>query len=309
MAARTVDPRLVADVARELRGAAGHPYSARQLWYAVCARMEAPQVTQGVAQIVTGAGMLSVGVVGGVLATVFVAALVPVGMVVLGMGVQRRRLERNRPTTRALAVSYDAFVREAVDPLRTRGAALEGLVDTDEAPLTAAADATTLIVCDRAETAALLAALAAQAGLPWEVVDEESLPRVAEPRRVHTLHDADTRGCELPLRLAAAGATQVVDLGLRPGHITGRRIQVIEGAPAVVPAALSGLLTAEEVVWLADGQRVELAVLSPADLVAGLGRVLEVPPLAPPGAAPPGVALGGTSPIPAAPAEAVGGAR
>ena len=300
MTPRPVDPRLVADVARGLRGASGYPYSSRQLWYAVCARMEAPEVTTGVAQIITGSALIAVGVVVGVLATVFVAAVVPVGMVVLGMGVQRRRLERNRPTSRPLAVSYDAFSRDTLDVLRARGGAeLEGMIAVDAEASPPAPNGGPLLVCDRAETAALVAAVASRAGLDCEVTDEEAVGARLNGRRVHALHDADPLGCQLPLRLAAAGATQVVDLGLRPAHITGRRIQVIEGAPVLIPPALSGLLTAEEVVWLAEGQRVELAILSPGDLATGVRDALAAPPAEPPGAAPAGVALGGVSPIPA----------
>jgi hypothetical protein len=94
---------------------------------------------------------------------------------------------------------------------------------------------------------------------------------------------------------------EVVDVGLRPGHITGRHIQVIEGAPALVDRELGGLLTADEIVWLADGRRVELAVLSPADLAEGLRGALAAPIAAPPGAAPAGIALASASPIPPLP--------
>lgn len=324
MAVRPADPRLVADVARRLRGDRDFPFSGRQLWYATCAEMEPAQVTRGLAQIVIGVVFIAGGVVIGILATVFVGALVPVGMVILGMGVQRRRWERSRPTTRALAISYDEFVRETLDPMRARGGdALRGLLDADAEPAEAADSASPgaapgqapdaaapppLVVCDRAETAALVAAVARRVELACEVVDEQSLA-VPPPARVHhALHDADPRACALPLRLAAAGVRQVVDCGLRPGHITGRRIQVIEGAPAVVPADLSGLLSADEVVWLAEGQRVELAVLSPAELAGGLRRVLEAPAVDPPGAAPAAIGLAGASPIPPAAGAAPGGA-
>ncbi|HEY0409436.1 MAG TPA: hypothetical protein VGE42_04130, partial [Candidatus Dormibacteraeota bacterium] len=63
-------------------------------------------------------------------------------------------------------------------------------------------------------------------------------------------------------------------LGLRPAHIAGRRIPVIEGAPALIGADLAGLLTAEEIVWLADGRRVELAVLPPRELVQAVASAL-----------------------------------
>lgn len=296
-----IDERLVADVARSLRGDDGLPYSARQLWYAVCARLEPPEVTRSTGQIVLGILLMAVGVVFGILTSVFVAATVPVGMVILGMGVQGRRRERNRPTTRVLAISYDAFVRETLDRMRSRRAdGLPGLIDSDAGAAThGGGDDVPLVVCDRPENAALVAAVTGAAGLAVEVTDEESLTAGAIPsRRLHTLHDADPRGCALPIRLAAAGARDVLDLGLRPAHITGRRVQVIEGAAAVIDRDLGGLLTADEIVWLADGRRVELAVLKPADVVEGLRRALASQTVEPPGAAPAGVALAGASPIP-----------
>ncbi|HET9050692.1 MAG TPA: hypothetical protein VFO60_03255 [Candidatus Dormibacteraeota bacterium] len=305
---RPVDERLVADVARGLRGDADLPFSARQLWYAVCARMERPEVTQATAQIVAGAVLCAIGVVFGILATVFVAAVVPVGMIIIGLGLQNRRYERHRPTTRALAVGYDAFLRQTVEPMRARGGdALRGLLDVDAAAAgePAAPDPEApLVVCDRAETAVVLTATAAAAGLRVEVVDERGLGSPPASRRIHTLHDADPRACAMPIRLASAGAGDVVDLGLRPGHITGRRIQVIEGAPYMVPRELSVLLTADEIMWLADGRRVELAILSPAELVEGLRRALDAPAVAPPGAAPPRVTLAAASPIPPLPGAA-----
>jgi hypothetical protein len=314
MTVHPVDERLVADTARTLRGDADLPYSARQLWYAVCARLEPPQVTKGIAQLVAGASLIAVGLVFGILATVFVAPVVPVGMVIFGMGVQQRRFERNRPTTRLLAVSYDAFVRETLEPLRTRGGdALRGLMalDADAGDASGRGGDAPLIVCDRAETAALVAAAAGAAGFAVEVADEQSLGSPPPARRLHALHDADPRGCALPVRLAAAGATDVVDVGLRPAHITGRRIPIIEGAPALVARDLGGLLTADEIVWLADGNRVELAVLGSADLIDGLRRALAAPVVQPPGVAPAHIALAGASPIPpleqvlrVAPAEA-----
>lgn len=296
----TVDERLVADVARDL-GADGLAFTDRQLWYAVCARMEGPQLTEGLAQIVGGVILILFGLVVGVLGTVFVAIVIPVGMVVLGMGLQNRRRERNRPTTRPLVIAYDDFVRDPLARLRDNGRAPAGLLPGDglpgvepPQPETLAA-ATHLLVCDHGETAALLDALAPSTEPGWRAVAEADAGPFLATHRVHALHDADPRGCALPLRLAAAGAVQVVDLGLRPAQLTGRHIQVIEGAPYVVPADLSALLTADEVVWLADGRRVELAILTPAELVEAVHRALVAVPVPPPGRAPAAVALGGAS--------------
>ena len=293
-----LDPRLIQAAAGDLRGARGLPFTARQLWYASCARMETPELTEGTAQLVAGILMVVVGVVAGILASAFVAALVPIGMVVTGMGVQSRRAERNRPTTRALVVSYDRFLREGLDALRGESG-VDGLIDTDgDTPVVPVPEATQelpVVVCDRPETASLLAALAASGALQIRAVDESMLGASLSVGRLYALHDADPRGCALPLRLAAAGAAQVVDLGLRPAQISGRHIQVIEGAPAIVGAELGALLEAEELVWLADGRRVELAVLTPAELADGVRGAIDATPVSPPGVAPAAVALAGVS--------------
>jgi hypothetical protein len=296
----SLDERLVGDVARRL-GAGGYVYTDRQLWYAVCAELEPPELTRGLAQVVAGVVLIAVGVVFGILATVFVAVLVPIGMVIAGMGVQNRRLERNRPAARALMVSYDAFVRETVDPMRERHSnrlagllPADGLPEPEDAP-SSLPEGVKLLVCDRGETAALLSALAPPQAPTWRAVVENDAPPFLGHARVFAIHDADPRGCALPLRLAEAGARDVTDAGLRPGQLSGHRLQIIEGAPYVVSAELSRLLTPDEVVWLAMGRRVELAILSPQQLAVALPGVMGAAPTAPPGAAPRAVKLAGAS--------------
>jgi hypothetical protein len=275
MASR-VNDRLVADMAARLRDGSLR-FGPRQLYYAVCSVLERPEVAPGAGQIALGVLLMIVTVVVGILAaSFFIWPLLPVGMAVTGFGLRARRQARSRPTTRTLALGYDEFVAGVVDPRRGTPL-LEGMVE--EAPASAAAtgaSAAVLVVCDRPETAAVLAANgpAGAAGSAAEVVAEEAAGGALAGRRVLAVHDADPRGCALPLRLRAAGAAEVVDLGLRPGHITGRRIPVIEGAPALVPADLSGLLSAAEIVWLADGHRVELAVLPPRELVEVVAAAL-----------------------------------
>lgn len=309
-----IDERLVTDVARDLSGPGALAYTDRQLWYAVCGRLESPQLTQGLAQIVAGIILVAVGVAVGILATVFVAVLVPVGMVVTGIGVQNRRAERNRPSTRALAVSYDTFVRETLVPLRERAPGrLPGLLPADGLPGAAgaatgatAAGGAAVVVCDRGETAALLSALAPAAPPTWLAVVEADAGPLLGAGRVHAVHDADPRGCALPLRLAAAGAAEVVDIGLRPGQLGGRHVQVIEGAPYLIGSELSTVLTPDEVVWLAGGRRVELAVLGSAALAEALPRALAAPARPLPGRGGGAVALAGASllaPSPAAEAD------
>lgn len=273
MASR-VNDRLVADMAARLRDG-GLRFGPRNLYYAVCAVLEGPDVKPGAGLIALGILLLAVTLVVGILAaSFFIWPLLPVGMAVTGFGLRARRQARVQPTTRALALGYDEFVEGVVGPRRGT-ALLDGMVEAEPAaPAAPAASSEVLVVCDRAETAAVLDANRAAAGLAVEVAAEDEAGAAVTGRRVLAVHDADPRGCALPLRLRAAGAAEVVDLGLRPGHIHGRRIQIIEGAPVLVPADLSRLLSAEEIVWLADGRRVELAVLAPRELVDAVAAAL-----------------------------------
>ena len=273
MASR-VNDRLVADMAARLRDG-GLRFGPRNLYYAVCAVLEGPDVKPGAGLIALGILLLAVTLVVGILAaSFFIWPLLPVGMAVTGFGLRARRQARVQPTTRALALGYDEFVEGVVGPRRGT-ALLDGMVEAEPAaPAAPAASSEVLVVCDRPETAAVLDANRAAAGLAVEVAAEDESGAAVTGRRVLAVHDADPRGCALPLRLRAAGAAEVVDLGLRPGHIHGRRIQIIEGAPVLVPADLSRLLSAEEIVWLADGRRVELAVLAPRELVDAVAAAL-----------------------------------
>jgi hypothetical protein len=65
----------------------------------------------------------------------------------------------------------------------------------------------------------------------------------------------------------------------------------------LIPADVTRLLRAEEIVWLADGRRVELAVLSPRELVAAVELALAEAPAPPevPGAE--GIRLSRVSPL------------
>lgn len=290
-----VNDRLVADTTARLRDG-GLRFGPRNLYYAVNAMLERPDVKPGAGLIALGALLLVITVVVGILAaSFFIWPLLPVGMAVTGFGLRARRQARDLPTTRPLALGYDEFVAGVVDPRRGT-ALLEGMVEPAPGAATEHAPSSeVLVVCDRPETAAVLAANRAAAGLDVEVAAEEDAAGAVAGRRVLSVHDADPRGCALPLRLREAGAAEVVDLGLRPGHIHGRRIPVIEGAPVLVPADLSRILRAEEIVWLADGQRVELAVLPPRELVDAVVAALAT--AAPEVAGVEGVRLSRVSPV------------
>lgn len=257
---RRPDPRVVVDAAQDLT-AGGLHCTPRQLYYAVCARMEPAEATPGTGQVAAGVLLIAVAVVGGILVSIYLSlALIP-GMVITGMGVQRRRAERSLPTTRPLVIGWDEFCAEWLPQAR---AEIDGLVEGP--PPSSASESALLVVCDRADTAA---GIAANAGDDLAVAVEGEV--AVAGRRVLAVHDCDREGCALPLRLRDAGA-DVVDVMLRPAQVRDRRVQVVEGAPAVVPAVLGGLLDADEVIWLAAGRRVEVAVLSPAEVRDAIER-------------------------------------
>jgi hypothetical protein len=290
-----VNERLVADQAARL-GVGGLSYTPRQLYYAVCAALERPQVTVGTSQLAGGILLTVLGVVFGALASVYLIALVVIGAVVTGMGVQSRRREHNRPTSRPLALGYDDFVAGVIAPRRTglNAEALPGLLletggnghGADAKP-----ESLPVVVCDHAETAALLEAINGTAGFAVRALAEADAAQGIRGRRVFSLHDCDPSGCGLPLRLRDTGASEVVDIGLRPAQIARRHAQVIEGAPAIVPRETAAVLTPDEMVWLAEGRRVELAVLTPQELLEGVRRSIGGGAVKPPGPAPQGVSL------------------
>jgi hypothetical protein len=296
-----VSERLVADEAARL-GVGGLSYTPRQLYYAVCGALEGPQVTVGTSQAVLGGILTAIGIALGIFATVYMVLLVIVGVVVTGLGLQNRRRERNRPTTRPLALGYDEFIALVVAPRRDGNGSRAGLgveqlpgliLDGETAPQNdrAIPESLPLVVCDRRETVALLAAINGTAGFAVHAVYEEDMGRTGRGRRVYALHDCDPSGCGLALRLRDSGAAEVVDIGLRPAQIARRHAQVIEGAPAIVPRETAAVLMPDEMVWLAEGHRVELAVLTPQELLEGVRRAVAGGAVQPPGPAPNGVSL------------------
>lgn len=349
--------RLVEDVARRL-AAGGRRYTARQLWYAVCAAAEPRRPSNGAARLGCGVILVLLAVAGGILASIYVGLVVVPGLVVIGLGLQELAEERRRPTTRPLVVGYVEFVRDHLAPLvASRPDAAPGLIaesvvvpvaaavaagiagplapslqigtpgtgavpsDTGAVPSDASAvpageeresrlrggderpsdaptppapsvdssvgepgataiekaSVTTLVVADSAETAVLVAAAVerlrgvgtAAIAVPPMVAGEEAAPEVlgrAAPDLVLAVHDADPRGCGLAGRLRKAGARRVVDVAIRPGQVAGRRVQVLEGAPTVVDGSIGRLLAPDEIVWLAEGRRVEFATLTPVEV-------------------------------------------
>jgi hypothetical protein len=293
--AKPVNERLVADQAARL-GVGGLSYTPRQLYYAVCAALERPRITVGTSQAVLGALLTVFGVVFGLLASVYLIALVIIGAVVTGMGLQNRRREHAQPTTRPLAMGYDDFVAGVIAPRQdgTHAEELPGLLlDAPDGNGHAEPKPESLpvVVCDHPETAALLEAINGTAGFAVRALAEADAAQAAKGRRVYSLHDCDPSGCGLPLRLRDMGAAEVVDIGIRPAQIARRHAQVIEGAPAIVPRETAAVLTPDEMVWLAEGRRVELATLTPQELLEGVRRSLGGGAVRPPGPSPQGVSL------------------
>jgi hypothetical protein len=285
-----VNDRLLLDAAGRAAGGA-RSFTARQLYYATCALLERPEVSAAGGQIALGVVLLTLGLVFTALTSVYIIFGVAIGAAVLGRGLQNRRIERSRPRTRPLPLGYEEFLA-AMAPYR---AAIAGLLDQAPAAEAAPPEAdAALLICDRPETAALLQDNAAAAGLPVHAVTEADATGLVSGRRAYALHDADRPGCALPLRIHEAGAAEVVDLGLRPSDVLDHGVQVIEGAPMLLETELARLLSADDIVWLADGRRVELAVLPTGQLLEGLGRAIAAGTRPAPGAAGPGISVAGS---------------
>jgi hypothetical protein len=91
------------------------------------------------------------------------------------------------------------------------------------------------------------------------------LPHDLTGRWLVALHDCDPAGCALTADLRDRGA-EVVDAGINPAELSGRRLQFLEGAPARLPRDLSGHLDKAQVEWLREGRRLECATETPEQL-------------------------------------------
>jgi hypothetical protein len=285
----------------ERLGVDGHRYSARQLYYAVCRAVEGPAVS--ITRGFIGLGALLVVLAGAMLwvKTIPLSAILAVlGAVLLLAAPLNARIERNREVrrvhdTRTLAISFPSFLAGPLaEALRVRAAAFPTLVAAPpSAAVGADPPATTsghpppaaaapwegpargpLIVCDRGETVQLLTANAVRLPAGTDIAaldslmtdDGGKLASGLRGRRLVAVHDADPAGCGLPAALRRAGASDITDAGLRPpGSDVG--LQVIEGAPARLPAGIEADLTPDEVAWLRSGRRLELATLTPRAVV------------------------------------------
>jgi len=148
-----------------------------------------------------------------------------------------------------------------------------------------------VVVCDREETADLFAANAGRLPEGTEVTelgalvgDGGELAPEMRGRLLVAVHDAGPAGCALTAALRRAGAVNLVDAGLRP-PVSDTGLQVIEGAPARLPAGLDDDLTVAERGWLSSGRRLELATLTPAEAVALVVAACAAPATATPSSA------------------------
>ncbi|MGD0833328.1 MAG: hypothetical protein ABSA40_02745 [Candidatus Dormibacteria bacterium] len=286
-----ITTELIAAQARRL-GEGDHRYTVRQLYYASCAAADRPPPSA--ARGLTGCGVLLLLLAAALLwvhSAALTAALAALGVVALAAALASAIRERRRvPGSRPLAESYDGF-REG--PLRraltVRPEAFSAMLAPAQPATSGPGDplqggaappgAGALVACDRSETALLLTGNAAH--LPAvRVVTVDPAGGAAAPaglvagRRIVALHDADPRGCDLPARLRRDGALEVIDAGLSPPP-SDAGLQVIEGAPARLPEGLEAELAADQVHWLRSGRRMELATLTPREVLARVVAALE----------------------------------
>jgi hypothetical protein len=249
MSLEITDERVASVAARLHEG--GWSYSARQLYYAVCAEVETAPTRLASGEVGVGVLLILIGAITGQRILLEVLGVIGLVFVIVG-AVTHVQERRPLPQARLLAMSYPDFLARHVGAVHE----YPGLVAA-AAPPQPSGDASSLLVCDRSETAAVMHANRARLGAAT-VTTAEQLPADLTGRRLIALHDCDPAGCALVLELRNLGA-EVVDAGINPAELAGRRLQIVEGAPARLPRDLSGHLDAEQTDWLRSGRRLELA--------------------------------------------------
>jgi hypothetical protein len=248
----------------------GWRYTPRQLYYAVCADLEKPprRSAQSVAT-----GEIGLGAVLILVALILIRFAIPftillaLGLLLIVTGAAAR-MQRTPPRrVRVLALSFIEFMEQlgATRPQGMLGA--DELASQPGSP----SEAKIVVVCDIAETAALLNANIALLGVDSVVaVDVATMPPLAQQQLI-ALHDASPRGCALILDLKDQGIA-AIDAGLRPAWVSNDANQMLEGAPARLPRDLSDVLNADEIDWLRSGRRVELATLNSSEIAQLIQR-------------------------------------
>ncbi len=256
MALDITDEHVLAAAIRLREG--GWLFSPRQLYYAVCTDVEPTPTRVASGEVGLGVLLILIGAITG--QRIVLAALGIIGLLLLVVGVVTHVQERRPlPMTRVLAISYADFERRFLH-VSDR---YEGLIAAPSAE-PADGDTAPLVVCDRAETAAIIHANRERLGVGGAVTAEFLAQDLAGERLI-TLHDCDPVGCALTVNLRDRGA-DVVDAGINPAELSGRRLQVLEGAPARLPRDMSGHLDEAQLDWLRSGRRLEAATETPEQL-------------------------------------------
>jgi hypothetical protein len=260
MAVEVTDERIAAAAARLHEG--GWSYTPRQLYYAVCADVETAPVRVASGEVGLGLVLVLVGAITANRTVLLVLGGIGAVLVVLG-AITHLQERRPLPLSRLLALSFAEFEER----LRASRPEPPGLAHASGGAGDGGAgggSALRTVVCDRAETAAILRANRAHLGDVRVLVRGDDLGDAAG--RVVTVHDCDPAGCAMVADLRDLGL-DVADSGINPAELAGRRLQLIEGAPARLPRDLSGHLDTAECDWLRSGRRLEVATLTPEELV------------------------------------------
>jgi hypothetical protein len=260
MSLEITDERVVSAAARLHEG--GWFYSARQLYYAVCADVETPPTRVASGEVGVGVLLILIGAITGQRILLEVLGIIGLVFVIVG-AVTRVQERRPLPLARLLAISYPDFERGFIGGSHEYA----GLIAAPSPP-DPPADGSPLVVCDRAETAAVIHANRERLGTAAVIVAAQ-LPEDPPARQLVALHDCDPAGCALAVDLRDRGA-QVIDAGINPAELSGRRLQILEGAPARLTRDLSGHFDAAQTDWLRSGKRLECATETPEQLVQRL---------------------------------------
>jgi hypothetical protein len=258
MAVEVTDERIAAAAVRLHEG--GWWFTPRQLYYAVCADVETAPVRIASGEVGLGLVLILVGIIIANRAVLIVLGGLGVLLVALG-AITHLQERRPPPLARLLAISFADFEAQ----LSAGGHSPPGLITTTQPPRAEAGSGAPVVICDRAETAAMLIANREHLG-DARVLTAGEVPVHVDGVTVAVIHDCDPAGCAIAVDLRDRGA-DVGDAGINPGEIAGKRAQLIEGAPARLPRDLSGHLTVQELDWLRSGKRLELATETPEQLV------------------------------------------
>lgn len=266
MAAEITDERIAA-VAQRLHSG-DWSFSPRQLYYAVCADVETPPVRIASGEVGLGLVLILIGIITANRTVIFVMGGIGLILVLLGV-VTHLQERRPLPPARLLAVSFAEFE----EWLRSGAHEYPGLIVASPPMATPGLQDPRLVICDRAETVAVLTANRSRLANAQVLLRGDDRANL-EGTRVVVVHDCDPAGCALAADLRDRGA-QVVDAGINPGELTGKRSQILEGAPARLPRDLAAHLDTEQTDWLRSGKRLELATEPPEQLVMRVRAALE----------------------------------